>query len=56
VGKWVAFENGNMIVADSAEGLKLSRDVKHRIIIRITEKFLKQPEEIYLGGTSLQIE
>ncbi|MEM3563177.1 MAG: hypothetical protein QXS27_05115 [Candidatus Jordarchaeaceae archaeon] len=55
VGKWVAFENGNMVVADSAEELKLSGDVKHRIIIKITDKFLKQPKEIYLGGTSLRI-
>ncbi len=56
VGKWVAFENGNMIVADSAEELKLSKDIKHRIIIKVTEKLLKQPKEIYLGGTSLRIE
>ena len=56
VGKWVAFENGKMIVADSPEELKLSKDVKHRIIVKITEKLLKQPKEVYLGGTSLRIE
>ncbi|MGQ9722757.1 MAG: hypothetical protein ACUVXA_15715 [Candidatus Jordarchaeum sp.] len=56
IGKWVAFENGNMIVANSAEELKLSKDVKHRIIIKVTDKLLKQPKEIYLGGTSLRIE
>jgi len=52
----VAFENGKMIVADSPEELKLSKDVKHRIIVKITEKLLKQPKEVYLGGTSLRIE
>ncbi|GEM_PF-6525442 len=46
----MAFENGKMIVADSPEELKLSKDVKHRIIVKITEKPLKQPKEVYLGG------
>nr|MDO8080989.1 hypothetical protein [Candidatus Freyarchaeota archaeon] len=55
VGKWVAFENGKMIVADSPEKLNLSKTAKHRIILKVTEKLLKQPKEIYLGGTSLRI-
>jgi hypothetical protein len=56
VGKWVAFENGKMIVANTPEELKLSKKFMHRIILRVTEKLLKQPKEIYLGGTSLRIE
>lgn len=53
LGKWVAFENGKMMVADSPEELKLSKKAKYRIVFKVTEKIFKQPKKTYFGGSTL---